>query len=504
MQQLGTLGTNALGRGAGPAVGAAAGTGAPPHSKASIRQTTFRLGTAEPSSLILLRELLGPCVAVLTLALCEWGAGVRFSGQFWALAVIVFLLAQKILTTPELRIGATGRAELQPRVPRLLLEWSCIVAVMLFLLTTLHLMHLIGWLALLTWFLGTPAALLLARSLAFRVARRWPVAYSGSGRHIIIGATETGLELAQRVRQGSYGGEFLGFADFRDPLRLPSLAPGQWIGACAEVVEFVKRNAVDAIYIALPMSSEPRIANLVQQLRDTTASIYLVPANIFDFHLVHPRCLEIHGIPALAVCDTPHVGLSGLGKRIFDLSVGAVALLLLSPLMMLIALCVRLSSPGPVLFKQRRYGLNGEQILVYKFRSMTVCEDGATVTQATRADARTTRLGRFLRRYSLDELPQILNVLEGRMSLVGPRPHAIAHNEQYRKLIGGYMIRHKVRPGITGWAQVNGYRGETQTPEDMRRRVEYDIDYLNSWSLWLDVRILMRTVRVLLNDKHAY
>ncbi len=508
MQQLGTLGGPRLRGKPAPGLGTATASGtaaaAHPNPKSSLWRTAFRLGTTEPALLTLSRQLLGPAAAVATLASCMWAAHLRISDQFWALAIIVFLVSQKVLTIPELRPAARGQVDLQPTVPRLLLEWICIAAVLLFLLVALHLTQLLGTRTLTLWLLLTPAALVVSRSLAFQLARRWQPARGSGSRHIIIGATEAGLELARRVQQRSFGGQFLGFADFRDPLRLPSIAPEQWIGACAGVADFVNRNAVESIYIALPISSEPRIANLVQQLRDTTASIYLVPANIFDFQLVQPRCVEIHGIPALAVCDSPHRGLSGVGKRIFDVALAAVAFTLLSPLLLLIALAVRLSSPGPALFKQRRYGLNGEEILVYKFRSMRVCEDGATVRQATRDDARTTRLGRLLRRFSLDELPQILNVLTGQMSFVGPRPHAVAHNEQYRKLIGGYMIRHKVRPGITGWAQVNGLRGETRTPEDMRRRIEYDIDYLNNWSLWLDVRILARTAVVLLRDKHAY
>lgn len=504
MQQLGTLGTQSLGGKAPPALGAAAAADAHLNPKSSLWRTAFRLGTTEPALLTLSRHLLGPSVAVGSLALCMWASEVRPSVQFFALAIIVFLVSEKVLTTPELRPAPRGQIDLQPTVPRLLLEWSCIAAVLLFLLASLHLTRLVGTRSLTLWLVITPAALIASRALAFQLARHWQSSRAGGGRHVIIGATEAGLELARRLQQRSFGGQFLGFADFRDPLRLPAIAPEQWIGACAQVADFVNRNAVEAIYIALPISSEPRIANLVQQLRDTTASIYFVPANIFDFQLVQPSCVEIHGIPALAVCDSPHRGLSGLGKRIFDMSVSSVALVLLSPLMLSIALAVRLSSPGPVLFKQRRYGLNGEEIVVYKFRSMSVCEDGPTVTQAKRDDVRTTRLGRLLRRFSLDELPQILNVLSGHMSLVGPRPHAIAHNEQYRKLISGYMIRHKVRPGITGWAQIHGLRGETNTPDDMRRRIEYDLEYLNNWSLGLDARILVRTAGIVLRDKHAY
>jgi putative colanic acid biosynthesis UDP-glucose lipid carrier transferase len=214
--------------------------------------------------------------------------------------------------------------------------------------------------------------------------------------------------------------------------------------------------------------------------------------------------VDLYGMPAISVCDTPFHGMDAVLKRTTDVALAGLALLGAAPLMVAIALAVKLSSRGPVLFRQRRYGLNGEQINVYKFRSMTVCEDGAVVTQATRNDCRITPLGRFLRRTSLDELPQLLNVLQGKMSLVGPRPHAIAHNEMYRKLISGYMIRHKVRPGITGWAQVNGLRGETDTVEKMSARVKFDIDYLNSWSPWLDLKILLRTVMLVVRDDRAY
>jgi putative colanic acid biosynthesis UDP-glucose lipid carrier transferase len=214
--------------------------------------------------------------------------------------------------------------------------------------------------------------------------------------------------------------------------------------------------------------------------------------------------VEIDGMPVVSIYDTPFDGTRGILKRCVDALLAASALLMIWPVMAAIAIGVKLSSSGPVLFKQRRYGMNGEQIEIYKFRSMSVCEDGTHVTQATRFDARVTRFGKFLRASSLDELPQIINVLEGKMSIVGPRPHAVAHNEQYRKLIDGYMFRHKVRPGITGWAQVNGLRGETDTIDKMRRRVEYDLDYLRHWSLWLDIKIVLKTLRLVFGDSKAY
>jgi putative colanic acid biosynthesis UDP-glucose lipid carrier transferase len=172
--------------------------------------------------------------------------------------------------------------------------------------------------------------------------------------------------------------------------------------------------------------------------------------------------------------------------------------------MLVIAIGVKMSSPGPVLFKQRRYGLDGKEIVVYKFRTMNVLEDGNVIKQATRNDRRVTRFGAFLRRYSLDELPQFFNVLQGSMSVVGPRPHAVAHNETYRRLIKGYMIRHKVKPGITGLAQVNGLRGETDTLDKMQLRIEHDLDYLRNWSLQLDLQIVVKTIFVLLKDQDAF
>jgi putative colanic acid biosynthesis UDP-glucose lipid carrier transferase len=266
---------------------------------------------------------------------------------------------------------------------------------------------------------------------------------------------------------------------------------------------YVKQKRIDLIYIALPMVQEGRILKLLDDLRDTTASIYFVP-DIFVFDLIQARIAKVKGLPVLAVCETPFYGVRGMVKRVTDVVLAGSILALVSPLLLAIALGVKLSSPGPVLFKQRRYGLGGEEIVVYKFRSMTVCEDGEHIAQATRRDPRVTRFGAFIRRTSLDELPQFINVLQGHMSIVGPRPHAVVHNETYRKLIKGYMMRHKVKPGITGWAQVNGFRGETESLEKMRARIEYDLDYLRHWSLGLDLKIILRTFLLVLKDRSAY
>jgi len=295
----------------------------------------------------------------------------------------------------------------------------------------------------------------------------------------------------------------VGYFDDRAPERLSGLAAADNLGPISALADYVRANNVDIIYIALPMASQPRILRLLEELRDTTASIYFVP-DIFVFDLIQARVDSIGDLPVVAVCETPFYGFNGVLKRISDVVIASFILALISPLMIAIAVGVKLASPGPVFFRQRRYGVDGRKIVVYKFRSMTVAEDGDVVRQATKNDSRVTAFGALLRKTSLDELPQFINVLQGRMSVVGPRPHAVAHNEMYRKLIRGYMIRHKVRPGITGLAQVNGFRGETDTVEKMKQRIEYDLAYLRSWSLILDLQIILKTIVVVLKKNNAY
>jgi putative colanic acid biosynthesis UDP-glucose lipid carrier transferase len=231
--------------------------------------------------------------------------------------------------------------------------------------------------------------------------------------------------------------------------------------------------------------------------------VFLVP-DLFVFDLLHSSWISLDGIPMISVFDTPFYGVDGWLKRFEDIVLASMILTLISIPMLVIAIATKLTSPGPVIFKQRRYGLNARVMEVWKFRTMTVCEDGEDIAQATKGDMRVTRLGAFLRRTSLDELPQFINVLQGRMSIVGPRPHAVSHNEKYRKLLHGYMLRHKVKPGITGWAQINGWRGETENLEKMKYRITYDMEYISNWSLWLDFKIIMRTLLIVVRDRNVY
>ena len=264
-----------------------------------------------------------------------------------------------------------------------------------------------------------------------------------------------------------------------------------------------KRGDFDILYIALPTTARAKIVEIIDRLADTTVSVYMVP-DYFTTSLFHGKWSNLEGIPLINVYDTPFWGADGWVKRLQDIALSMLFLLVAAIPMTLIAVATKLSSPGPVLFKQRRYGVDGKEISVWKFRTMRVCEDGDKIQQASQNDPRVTKLGAFLRRTSLDELPQFINVLTGQMSIVGPRPHAVAHNELYRKQVKGYMLRHKVRPGITGWAQINGWRGETDALHKMEKRVEFDLWYIRNWSSWLDLKIIALTAVQGFTGKNAY
>jgi putative colanic acid biosynthesis UDP-glucose lipid carrier transferase len=346
--------------------------------------------------------------------------------------------------------------------------------------------------------------LILAVLVLNAAMRRIMFAPGNARRAVIAGYNEVSLALAERL--GSNPEVCIsvdGFFDDRSAERLGLEHDKALLGGLPDLPDYVKSQDVEVIFVSLPMRQVQRVLDLLDDLRDTTASIYYVP-DVFVFDLIQSRTGEILGMPVVAMCETPFYGYRGVVKRSMDLAIGSVMLLLLAPLLALVALLVKLSSRGPVIFRQRRYGLDGKEIFVYKFRTMTVTEDGDQIRQATQDDERITPLGRVLRRLSIDELPQLFNVIEGTMSLVGPRPHAVAHNEQYRKLIKGYMIRHKVLPGMTGLAQVSGCRGETRTLEQMQARIEYDLDYLRRWSPTLDLKIIAQTVWVLFRDRKAY
>ncbi len=356
---------------------------------------------------------------------------------------------------------------------------------------------------LLAWALVTPFLQWAAVWVGGRIVRASAALPSNRRTAIIVGAGPLGVKVAKALGGQESGIDFVGYFDDRTDGRVDAEAAGQRLGGLADVAGYIRAHGIREVFITLPLGSQPRIVELLEQVQGTTASLFFVP-DVFGISIIQGRLQDMNGVPVVGICETPFTGANELIKRVSDVVLATIILVLISPLMLAIAIGVKLSSPGPVIFKQRRNGLDGEEIIVYKFRSMTSQDNGPVVVQATKNDPRITRFGAFLRRTSLDELPQFINVLQGQMSIVGPRPHAVAHNEQYREIIKAYMVRHKVKPGITGWAQVNGHRGETDTLDKMKARVEYDLEYLRNWSLGLDLQIIVRTIRVVFFDRHAY
>jgi putative colanic acid biosynthesis UDP-glucose lipid carrier transferase len=432
-------------------------------------------------------------------------------GSLWALAVYFegkvsnpYLLLGFVVFSMTFPGPSYLRVSWTRMVGRIALGWIVIGALLLVFGYAAHLIDEFDRTILMEWVWVGPLSLLLAR-VGLRLVAPWLAAVQANTRRVVIaGANEQGLALAARIAEDPLSEmKVVGFFDDRSRERLPESMSLPLLGRLGDLPHYAQTLGADVIFLSLPMATQPRILNLLDELRDTTASIYFVP-DFFVTDLIQGRMGTVNGLPVVAICESPFTGGTGIIKRISDIILSLVILILTLPLMSLIAIGVKATSPGPLIFKQRRYGLDGKEILVYKFRSMSVCEDSGVIVQAQRGDQRITPFGAFLRKSSLDELPQFINVLQGRMSIVGPRPHAVAHNELYRKLIKGYMVRHKVKPGITGWAQVNGLRGETETLDKMQARIDHDLDYLRNWSLRFDLYIIYRSVAVVLKDCNAY
>lgn len=447
------------------------------------------------------KRLLDPFLIWGLLILIAWAYDEPFTGYYMVLMIITFFISSYIYE--QTNIYRTWRnGKLLAYIRDTLIGWGFIIAILLFVGYATRLSYRYSDQVMLTWFIATPVALIISHLAVRKIASS--LRKEGEVRSVVIvGANDIGRKLAERILEYPYLlMEMRGYFDDRDKSRSHAVNM-PLLGEISDVATYVREHNIQMIFISLPMSAQPRIRKLLDDLHDTTASIYFLP-DVYIFDLMQARFDNVGGVPVVAICDTPFYGVDSVVKNISDFVLALLILILLSPLMLCIALAVKLTSIGPAVFKQRRYGLNGEEIIVYKFRSMKVSEDGSHIIQAHKNDPRLTRIGAFLRRTSLDELPQFINVLQGRMSIVGPRPHAVAHNELYRKLIRGYMLRHKVKPGITGWAQVNGLRGETQDLEKMQARIEYDLYYLQNWSLWLDLWIIMRTIWVVLRKDNAY
>ncbi|WP_320170191.1 undecaprenyl-phosphate glucose phosphotransferase [Maridesulfovibrio sp.] len=346
-------------------------------------------------------------------------------------------------------------------------------------------------LVVLTWVFAWPFLLCVERVIIRKFFFNFFFESSLNRKAVIAGTGKLGSSLAEWFEDNPWVGVrvegFFGLSDFCDGMQ-PCL------GELSSLPGYVREHDIQLVYIALPMRAQGVIEELLAELEDSTVQIYFFPDMSIFRRLIGGDVAHVAGQAAIVLRSSPFVGMNGFIKRVEDLVLGSIILILISPVMIIIALGIKLSSKGPVFFKQWRYGLGGEPFRILKFRTMKVLEDGYDFAPATQGDPRITRFGRFLRRNSLDELPQFLNVVLGSMSIVGPRPHAVKMNEEYRTLVSGYMLRHISKPGITGLAQINGCRGEVQSHEDMVRRISYDIEYLQRWSVFLDFEIVFKTV----------
>jgi len=478
--------------GAASAASAGSTTAAPPPAPALPGPAVF----SHSRLLRAFETFVEPLATVLSLWLLVWVVDGEMSPRWLGLSIVAFALVYP--GRPQLRASAARV------VADTVLAWAWTCGLLLATGYAIDALDDFSREVVMNWLWLAPASQLAAH-WALRQAAPTLIRLQGPPlRAVVVGMNEQGGSLADKLSMAHYTGvELLGFFDDRTPDRIHGRGHHRMLGRIEEIATYVKQHKVQLVYLSLPMASQPRIKQLLDALKDTTASVYFVP-DMFVTDLIQGRMDSVCGMPVISVCETPFRGPNAVVKRASDIVLSVAILLLLSPLMLGIAAAIKLTSPGPVIFRQRRYGLWGQEIIVYKFRSMTVTEDGAVVTQARKDDNRVTPLGRFLRKTSMDELPQFINVLQGRMSIVGPRPHAVSHNEFYRPLIKSYMIRHKVKPGITGWAQVNGYRGETDCLEKMEARIRCDLDYLRNWSLRLDLYIVWRTIRLVFKDGAAY
>jgi Undecaprenyl-phosphate glucose phosphotransferase len=359
------------------------------------------------------------------------------------------------------------------------------------------------------WYLMGFGYFVVTRFLISLQVRQWQRDGRLERRAVIVGGGRGAEELILSLEsQPDNDIRICGIFDDRSGERSPPMVAGYpKLGTIAELVEFGRACRIDMLIVSIPITAEGRVQELLKQLWVLPVDIRLsAHANKMRFR---PRAFSYVGsLPMLDVFSKPIADWDGVIKRVFDLTIGSLALVLLSPLMIATAIAVKLDSKGPVFFRQKRHGFNNEVISVWKFRSMYTDKSDFEVKQAvTKGDPRVTKVGRFIRKTSIDELPQLFNVLKGELSLVGPRPHAVnaqSSNRKWDAVVDGYFARHKVKPGITGWAQINGWRGEIDTPEKIRKRVEHDLYYIENWSVWFDLKIIVLTPIRLLNTENAY
>ncbi|TFV90291.1 undecaprenyl-phosphate glucose phosphotransferase [Oxalobacteraceae bacterium OM1] len=405
-----------------------------------------------------------------------------------------FCSALAFLVFPQLGIYASWRGR---SLPDLFLRaagaWGVVVLTGLFFSFLIHHVGHVSRLWLFYWYAIGCAGLVAMRGAAYTVLRFMRQKGLNAKRVVIVGYGTTGQELHRRALALDWAGYDVKAVHIEPEdeqlLADPKVAR---IHTMKEINDYVVANRVHEIWITLPLTASPKLQELKYILRNTLVDIRWVP-DILGLQMLTNKMSNFLGFPVVDLNQPVSAGVNGIVKEVFDRVFAFVTLVMLAPLFLVLAVLIKRSSPGPVFFRQPRLGLNGKPFMVYKFRTMKVHQEHNVVTQATKNDPRITSIGGFLRRTSLDELPQFINVLQGDMSVVGPRPHALQHNELYKDLLETYMLRHRVKPGITGWAQIHGYRGETDTVDKMAKRVQFDLHYIQHWSLWMDIRIIAWT-----------
>ncbi len=445
-------------------------------------------------------------VILVTLYIASfYSGGYNASGYIFAglLASLLFGLVGRFT---EIYSSWGGRAFLRDESVRVVATWLITFMFLIFAAFATKSTTEFSRIVLASWLFVTPILLILTRHLLRKTFRYLKHLGLNNRKVVIAGLTEHGVQFAHNLENNADGGyQIAGFYDDRDENdgRLANENKYNKIGNFARLIEAAESGKWDQIYIALPVEAKDRTVKLLEQLSESITPIRLIP-DYFTSNLLKSKYIELANTPILCVHETPLTSHNIYVKRMEDIAISGLILLLISPLLLLISVGIKLTSRGPIIFKQKRNGARGEEFVVWKFRSMTVCEDGDNIKQASKNDSRVTWFGNFLRKTSLDELPQFINVLQGHMSIVGPRPHAVAHNDLYRKKIPGYMLRHLIKPGITGWAQINGWRGETDHLYKMEKRIEYDLEYIRTWSLWLDIKIILLSIIKGFSNKNAY
>lgn len=408
--------------------------------------------------------------------------------------LLYFCCALAFLLFPQFEIYTSWRGRsVSAMFMRMAAAWGTILLIGVVFGFLIHQVGALSRLWISYWFLSGIIVLVLSRTIVHTTLGFMRKKGLNNKRVIIVGYGSIGQEMHRRAAENDWYGYEVKAIHADAAFAASQLDPTiTHLSQLEEIPAYAAANDIREIWITLPMSASAQLRQLQILLRNSLVDIRWMPDTL-SMQMLSSRMIDFMGFPTVDLNTPMSSGLGGVFKTLFDMSFALVALVLLAPLMLTIAVAIKLTSPGPVLFKQPRLGLNGKKFSVYKFRSMKVHQEHGTVTQATKDDPRITPIGQFLRRTSLDELPQFLNVLKGEMSVVGPRPHALQHNEMYKDLLELYMLRHRVKPGITGWAQIHGYRGETDTVDKMAKRVQFDLHYIQNWSLWMDVKIIVWT-----------